>query len=162
MPTFDRKLIPGLLLLLLGIFLILDNFGVIDAWDWASGHWPLLLIGIGILWVIDPRTRGLGVAAVVVGSVFELSRWGFLNVSFQDLRRFWPLILVVVGLKILIQDRSAGRWSLGVIVLTLGVVFQLEQLDWMHIELWRLWPVVLIAVGLSMLHKALERRKRPR
>ena len=162
MPTVDRRLIPGILLVVLGILLILSNFGVIDAWSWAHEYWPLLLVGVGMLWVIDPSSRGLGVAAIIIGSVFELSKLGILDISVHDLRRYWPLLLVAVGLNILIRHRARGGWVGGVIVLALGIVFQVQQLGWANIPIWQLWPVVLIALGLSMLNKALERRKRPR
>ena len=162
MPTVDRRFLPGILLVVLGILLILNNFGVLDAWSWVSRYWPLLLVGAGTLWAIDPNSRGLGVAAIIIGFVFELSALGILDIGIYDLRRFWPLILVAAGLNILIRHRARGGWVGGVVVLTLGVVFQVQQLGWASIPIWQLWPLVLIALGLSMLHKALERRKGPR
>ncbi len=150
MPTVDRRFLPGILLVVLGILLILNNFGVLDAWSWVSRYWPLLLVGAGTLW------------AIIIGSVFELSALGILDIGIYDLRRFWPLILVAAGLNILIRHRARGGWVGGVVVLTLGVVFQVQQLGWASIPIWQLWPLVLIALGLSMLHKALERRKGPR
>ncbi len=162
MPHIDRRLVPGILLLVLGTLLILNNFGVIDAWSWADRYWPLLLIGVGILWAIDPNNRGLGVAAIIIGSLFELSRLGVLEINLYHLQLYWPLIVVAVGFNILIRHRARGGWVGGVIVLALGVIFQIQQLGWVNIAIWQLWPIVLIALGLSMLHKALERRKRPR
>ena len=162
MPTFDRRLIPGVLFLTAGILLILHNFKVFDVWAWGARYWPLLVIGVGVLWAIDSQTRGLGVACVVIGSVFQASKLGILEISFEDLARFWPLILIAIGLNLLIRHRGSGRWGGGVILLTLGVVFQLEQLGWTNIPLWQLWPVALIGIGLAMLHRALQARKRPR
>ena len=156
-PTADRRLIPEILLLVLGILLILYNFGVIGAWSWASVYWLLLLTGVGVRWVVDPNSRGVGVAAIIVGSIFELSKLGILDLTINHLLRYWPLILVAVGLNILIRHRARGGWVGGVIVLTLGIIFQIQQLGWLNISVWRLWPIPTDRLG--ALHAPQSSRK---
>jgi hypothetical protein len=44
----QESLFWGLVLLLVGVLFLLDNFGVdIDVWDIIGDYWPLILIGIG-------------------------------------------------------------------------------------------------------------------
>jgi len=55
------RLMPGLILAAVGIFLLLQNFDLIPDWDWTT-MWPLLLIGWGVLMLID-RLCGAGMSA---------------------------------------------------------------------------------------------------
>jgi len=153
-----RGIIPGLIVLALGVLFLLDNFGVLRFWELRI-YWPLILIAAGVYWVLDSKSRPIGVVAIVVGSAVQASHLGLVNIV--DLYRFWPLILVVIGINLLLSDkaRKQGNWASGAIVLTIGVIFQLQELDWLNVSIRRFWPVVLIVVGLAMLQKTLRSRR---
>ena len=45
----QESLFWGLILLIIGVLFLLDNFGVdIDIWDILDHFWPMILIAIGI------------------------------------------------------------------------------------------------------------------
>jgi len=75
--------------------------------NYRSLFWPVVLIGIGIIWLL--------------GSMGILP-----NANFAMLASFWPVILIVIGLDILIGRRSAvGGAVMGVIVIALVVLLLL-------------------------------------
>ncbi|MHB8112013.1 MAG: LiaI-LiaF-like domain-containing protein [Bellilinea sp.] len=72
---------------------------------YRSFFWPVVLIGIGVVWL-------LGTLGVIP------------NANFASLASLWPLILVVIGLDILIGRRSAiGGVLVGLIAVALVVFF---------------------------------------
>jgi len=82
----------GLVLIAAGLVLTLDNAGILRT-DGLGRWWPLLLIGVGIVKVRQPREdgqRAAGVAFLMLGSLF-------LFTSLLAVRSAWPLILVAFG-----------------------------------------------------------------
>jgi hypothetical protein len=82
----------GLVLIAVGLVLTLDNAGILRT-DGIGRWWPLLLIGVGIVKVRQPREdgqRAAGVAFLMLGSLF-------LFTSILAVRSAWPLVLVAFG-----------------------------------------------------------------
>jgi predicted membrane protein len=95
-PRVTGRLIVGGLLIFFGLLFTLDNFGVIDAGD-VVAYWPVILIVIGVLRVLQPRNPGqrvFGVVMIGLGIFFQLQELGLTSLQFRDL---WPAILVVIG-----------------------------------------------------------------
>lgn len=95
--------------------------------------WPLLLIGAGVIFLLQN-------AGVISGNGWEL----FL--------RFWPLLIIVGALDGLWRgDGIAGQ----IFWLGVGVIFLLSNLGYLGISVWelvfRFWPVLLIAIGIDVL-----------
>ena len=93
-PRVTGRLIAGGLLILLGLVFTLDNLGVLDAGD-VLDYWPLILIAIGLMKVLQPQHEGqrtLGYVLVAVGVFFLLQ-----ILVFRYIRVAWPFVLVVVG-----------------------------------------------------------------
>ena len=153
-----RGIVPGLIVLVLGVLFLLNNFGYLQFWDLRL-YWPLVLIAAGGYWYLDPRSRGLGVAAI--GGGVALQAWNLGWIRINDFLTYWPLLLIIVGITLLVNKkaRAEGDWVGGTIVLTLGVIFQLQELDWLNVSIRRLWPVLLIVAGLAMLQRALRSRQ---
>jgi hypothetical protein len=93
----------GLLIILAGIVLTLDNLQIADA-DTYLRFWPsgLILIGLAKLW--QART-GFGspvggILFILAGGWMQLETLGHVDESFVDL---WPLLLVVLGAGIVWQ-----------------------------------------------------------
>ncbi len=90
------RLIVGGLLIFFGLLFTLDHFGVVDAGD-VLAYWPMILIVVGLLRVVQPRHSGqrvFGVVMVGLGVFFQAQELGWPNLRFHDL---WPVILVIVG-----------------------------------------------------------------
>jgi hypothetical protein len=101
------RLLLGLILIVIGMILALDEFGVLDA-DSYLFLWPCLLIVYGILQVLGigmRRRRPLGTVIVIVGTWFLLDTLGIV-----DLGDFWPVLLVLLGAALVMRGwgRPAG------------------------------------------------------
>jgi hypothetical protein len=96
----------GLGVFALGVILILDNFGVVDA-GWLLAYWPMLLIILGISHLVGPlsaRKLGWGLSWIAVGAIILLDNLGVIAVGIQVL---WPVVLVILGANLLLC--GAGR-----------------------------------------------------
>jgi predicted membrane protein len=90
-------LFPGLILVLIGTVVLLDHMGIISKqviWTF----WPIVLIVLGLVKVIEPRGRIAGVVLLVVGAVFLLHNLGLTRLSWGDI---WPMVLIGVGLMLI-------------------------------------------------------------
>jgi hypothetical protein len=88
----------GLVLIIVGLVLTLDSAGVLRT-DGLGRWWPLLLVGVGIVKVRQPREdgqRASGVAFLMMGSLF-------LFTSILSVRSAWPLLMVAFGAFLLWQ-----------------------------------------------------------
>jgi hypothetical protein len=97
----------GLGILVLGVVLILDNFGAIDG-NVLAPYWPLLLVVVGISHLVGPtsaRKVGWGLSWMAVGAIILLNNLGVIAVGAQIL---WPLVLVILGLNLVIC--GLRRW----------------------------------------------------
>lgn len=152
-----RGILPGLIILVIGVLFLLRNFGLFDFAE-LRRFWPLLLVAFGLsrLWDRIHRARWLGAVLIAAGVALQLSNLGLLHLSLRGLLRFWPLAIVAFGLQLLFERGHKGNLLGGISMIAFGAALQADALGWMHLDLARLWPVVLIVVGIVMLQKALR------
>jgi hypothetical protein len=104
------RVVFGLVILTIGVFLTLDKLGWIDVDD-IGRFWPVLLIVLGLSRFLQPgREDGRGFGAILI---FAGGWWLFYNLDWTDmwLWDYWPLIFVAIGLSILwraVRLRGAG------------------------------------------------------
>ena len=99
----------GLLLVILGVMLLLDNTGALGLdWSLAGVYWPSLIIAWALwrLVVGGFRSRLWPTIALLVGVVLQLSNLGLWDWNFGQL--LWPAVLVAVGLMLLFGRRGRG------------------------------------------------------
>ena len=151
----DSRLIPGLVIALLGVLLTLDNLDVFEI-ERLRRFWPVILIAFGLhrLWEKPARRRGSGVALLAIGIAFQMRNFGWMPLNLSHLDQYWPLILAAVGVLLIWRSRRKGGLISGLAVLFLGVWFQLERMGLIDFPLWRMWPLALVAIGLNMVMKA--------
>src|SRR5712692_1606368 len=156
-------LLPGLLLIALGAWLLALTLGVpLPGFDKI---WPVLPLVFGLAVLIQffaegRRHDGLvftGVAATLLGAFFLTITLGPL--TWADLGRWWPIFVIIGGLAFLAQWLARpGEHSLLIpaglallaglvaLALTLGLAgFTLSD------QIIRLWPLLLILAGLGLL-----------
>ena len=86
----------GLVLIAVGVVFTLDSAGLLRN---GGRWWPLLLIGIGIVKVRQPRESGqraAGVAFLLLGGLFQLT-------SILTFTSFWTLLMIGFGAFLLWQ-----------------------------------------------------------
>jgi hypothetical protein len=165
--------IPAILLILLGVYLLLNQLGIgIPGW---GEMWPVFPFAAGLIFLGqyifgrrgDPGLVFLGIAATLVGVVFFFITLG--PFEYADLSTWWPVFVLIGGLAFLGQWAAAGfrDWGalfLGLVALAVGAVAFALNLQLLgpgtQALLPRLWPVLIILVGLIALLRALVGRRR--
>jgi hypothetical protein len=148
----SRAIVPGLILIVLGVLFLLSNFGALDL-DWGMlWTWIIILLGV-IFWagfIFDRSKDGLimpGTILLVVGIVFNVSA----RYDWAPMEDLWPFFILAPALGFYLMY-LLGRHDRGVlvpaIVLTvIGVVFLMST---SNILRW-LGPIVMIGIGVLIL-----------
>jgi predicted membrane protein len=97
----------GVALLIFGVLATLDTLDILDASEYFD-YWPLVLIAIGVVHLLDAqRPRLGGIIWIAIGGWILLYNLGFIDIEIWNL---WPLVLVLLGVRLVVQAfrRSAG------------------------------------------------------
>lgn len=102
----------GIGILGLGMILMLDNFGLIDATVFAP-WWPILLMVLGLSHLLQPeqsRKIGWGLSWIAVGAIILLHNLDVIAVGITIL---WPVVLLIIGANLLVRGvrRSSEGWT---------------------------------------------------
>jgi Domain of unknown function (DUF5668)/Cell wall-active antibiotics response 4TMS YvqF len=104
-------LVVSAVIIVVGVLMLLDNFGIFRARDFWQ-FWPLIFVIGGIGKIVDSRGRTsgtlLGVVLISIGTFWILSNAGIL---FFDSRLIAPIILIVVGVMLFVrtlENRGPG------------------------------------------------------
>ena len=103
---FTPQLFVGIIVIVVGVLMTLDNLQVLDAERYLR-FWPAGLIALGLVKVWNSRD-GMGGAFggfifVVIGTWLLLEQTALVRVSFWDM---WPALLVFFGLFLVWQGLS--------------------------------------------------------
>jgi hypothetical protein len=96
------RLLPAIILITVGALFLLNNLHIFYIHDIVR-YWPVILIALGLVKLVDSAEAGGRVAGgilVAVGGLFLAQTLGYFVVRMRDL---WPLILIGVGLLLLFQ-----------------------------------------------------------
>ena len=97
-PKGTAALIPGLVLVAVGALFLLDNLHIVHVSTWFA-YWPVILIAIGLVKLVDSTHTGGHIAGGVlmaVGGLFLADNLGYLRID-----QMWPLALIAIGLFLL-------------------------------------------------------------
>lgn len=97
------QMIIGLSVIGIGMLFLLDNLGWLDL-DLRVHIVPTVLIGVGILKVLQTRTQSglfVGGFMILFGSLIMLKSLGFLHI---DWRTLWPLLLIGAGVAVVFKS----------------------------------------------------------
>ena len=94
-------LLPGLILILIGVLFLLSNYGLLRG-EW----WQYFLVALGVIflveaWIqyINSATRRPRIGRIIAGLVLITVGLIFLF----DATQWWPLILIVIGIILSVQ-----------------------------------------------------------
>jgi hypothetical protein len=95
------RVFAGLLIIAAGAVLLADRIGI-SGIHLSGRYWPLLLMVLGIMRLVDPPIRRNGRRSRWTGAWFiYLSLWGFVSefhVLGLDYSTSWPLLIVGAGI----------------------------------------------------------------
>jgi hypothetical protein len=107
----NRHFIFGVIILLVGVVLLLDQIGFVAAND-IFRFWPLFLIYLGVNRIMRrPGTVGWfwGGFLVLLGISFQLQELGLSHVHILVI---WPVFLICAGILLILQRyESRNRWD---------------------------------------------------
>ncbi len=163
------RFLPGLVLILLGAWILARNLGV--SLPAVDALWPLFPIIFG-LWLLyryfrgerrDPDAVSGGVLFVLAGCFFFLFTWG--RWPWSAMGTYWPVFILIAGVaglaEWLAQPARRGQLLSALIALIVGgvaLIITAGGLDpALRDKLINLWPILIIAAGVGVL---IERRRR--
>jgi hypothetical protein len=88
----------GLVLIVVGGVLLVDNLGWLDAGAIFREWWPALVILVGISWFVG-GSRGMGTAAILIGALLLANAQDLVDVDIGSL--VFPSLLVLLGATLL-------------------------------------------------------------
>lgn len=96
-----RNLLPGMVLVALGVLFLADKFYFINFYWYFRTWWPLLLIGFGVLSLLNHPHRPVGpFVLITIGVILQVDRLDYF--PWWSMHRMWPVILIVIGVAMLI------------------------------------------------------------
>ncbi|MFW5790353.1 MAG: LiaF transmembrane domain-containing protein [Bacillota bacterium] len=106
----SKSRIFGMILILLGGFIILNNAGVVDIGfgEIISTYWPLILIFAGIYNLLtNPAGRLGGLIVLLIGLFFQMNNLDYIVAS--EYISFWPVIFILIGVSLLFDSTGKGK-----------------------------------------------------
>lgn len=105
MKRSNGRLIIGVILVLLGVFYLADNFFF---FPWQLRHlvfsWPTILVVIGAIIFVNSGDRYAGLIVMLVGVGLLVFRYYHIPFS-MVFREYWPVLLIIFGLLIIFKPR---------------------------------------------------------
>lgn len=104
--TSDRRVWLGVILLVIGSLLLLDNLHIVP--DYISDYlfnWQTFLIVLGAFMFVTRDRKAPGLILMIIGGFFLLRDLDIY--PFYELRHvFWPIILIALGLSFVLRRRG--------------------------------------------------------
>ncbi|MCL4706149.1 hypothetical protein KJ068_13355 [bacterium] len=162
-----RSLVPGIILILIGLFLLSDRLPI--PWPSFEHSYPIfyLLLALGNAM----KMRGFGQTEGVFGTFFWLTLGVFFilrNFDFIPYRSWpWEIVIVAIGVgylgKFFFKPSDWGLLIPSAAFLVLGGGALLDYYGVLYFpfyDLERYWPILLIAIGAGVLFKSTRRISR--
>lgn len=161
MAKRKNSLVPGIILILIGLYLLANRL------DWPIPDffeiYPFIFLLLAI--ASATRIRGLGQRDGVFGTFFFLTLGLFFILRNYDFIPYiyhpWPIWLIAAGVGCLaVFIVAPSQWGMlipGSALLLFGGAFMLREFDIIY-NVDRYWPVILIAIGVGILLKGLRKQ----
>lgn len=155
--SFNDKLIVGIILIVIGIFILLVQAGTIQ----GENFWTLLIAGIGIAffagYLMNREQFGLlmpGSILTIIGVLF----FYLAQTDWDQMEFLWPTFILAPGIGFFLMNFATGGkkkfYIPGLILTVVAIAF--------YIRFWQIlqfWPYLLIAIGLYLVLKNISNRK---
>jgi hypothetical protein len=160
----------GLILVLIGVIfliwqlapnLISDTLGI-------TFTWPMLIIGIGIIFLLAGITTlqgGFMVPAAILGGLGGILYYQNTTGDWASWAYVWPLMPGLVGLGLLVGSfidrdmRDARKAGFYMLLISLAVTALLGAFFTNNVNFDYAWPIILILAGIVFLFQGIFRRR---
>ena len=162
------SIIGGSILILVGaLFLLLQAFPELAAQYNPGRQWPLLIVGVGLLFIVGAvlGEASLAVPGVIIGGIGGLLYYQNLSGNWESWAYAWTLLPGFVGLGLMLmgvldsQKRSSIRDGLRLFLISLLMFFVFGGFLGGFTGLTQFWPVLLIVAGIWLLWRNRSRDK---
>ncbi len=125
-PLSNNRAIVGVLLVLIGLFLVLRNTGFFPGFiDHIIFSWPMLLLAIGLVITIGSSgSKTSGIIVMAVGAFFLIPH--IFQETF-DINMFWPSIFIIIGVIFIFSKRRG--WN----AISISPQVGDDYIDYVHI-----------------------------
>lgn len=109
--AFTPRSIIGIVILVLGGFMLLNSMGIGSFELGFDIIWPILLILFGIGRINDSKeSTSFGIILTAIGGLYLLKNLGVPFFSdFSLFKFFWPVIIILIGLSLIFPDGFKNR-----------------------------------------------------
>ena len=97
--------VGGVILILLGVAFLLDEFRVADFGDLIARYWPLFVIIAGVARLFQPGRLASGIWVIAIGAWLFISNLGLFGLHWGS---SWPLLLVLIGVSMIFEGFFPG------------------------------------------------------
>ncbi|MFQ5648864.1 MAG: LiaI-LiaF-like domain-containing protein [bacterium] len=169
MASKEKSIIPGAILILVGVFLLLRQLGVfVLSWYHAYPVIMLCLSGFFFVRAFSRKDSGAAFPATalfVLGLFFFLRNFDFFDLAydFYHVGEYWPVFLIAIGAafiaQFLLKPEDWGVLIPGAVLFFLGTVFFLHHLEVFYwVDFATVWPIILIIIGVTLVVSSLVRK----
>jgi hypothetical protein len=157
------SILGGIVLILVGVFFLLLPYfpnlsGVID----ISLHWPLIIVGVGLLFLFAALlgAPGLAIPGSIVTGIGGMLYYQNAYEAWSSWAYSWTLIPGFVAIGIIIARTIEGRFSAGLrsggtlLIISLLMFLAFGTFLSRGISFGVLWAILFIALGLRLLLKS--------
>ena len=102
----------GLIILIIGIILLLENVFGIKIWENVWLFWPVLIILWGLMELFQRRSIFFGVVLLAIGALFLLKNLELYNWS-DTIWKYWPIIIIALGIDKIFRQPESGLTTRG-------------------------------------------------
>jgi len=167
LPTARRSILPGLLLIFLGLYLLAQKLDWIDL-DWIHIY-PVLLLFAGARAFM--RYRQFLHSNSLFNAVFLGTLGGFFLIRNYELIPFWPIetawpiFLIAAGFGFLAMylrhSKNVFDFIFGVLLAALGLIIFFNNLNLIRAQfLADLWPIIFIIIGIVLIRNSMQQQNR--
>lgn len=100
MEKANRRAALGIIFILIGSIILLDNLRIIDV-PYYVFTWQMIIIAIGLFQVVTGNIKS-GLIVMGIGAFLWIIDYQHLN--FRD---YWPVILIIIGISFFLRGRSS-------------------------------------------------------
>lgn len=107
----QQRTLIGIAIMIVGGLLLLSSMGILDSNLSIGSFWPVILIVLGIVRIINyDESTYTGIIFLILGVYFQLRNFNveiLRNVGLAKL--FWPAIIIMFGVSLILPEKYKSK-----------------------------------------------------